>query len=73
MAKKTYTIKVKGSSTTAKLIFTVKLLRELDAWGINKTRYQVEGNVITTTDTNVVDVATETFIRHPDLLEITTV
>lgn len=63
MARKVYTIKVEAG-------FLSLLLRELNAWGVDKSRYQVKGNVVTTKDTNVVDVATETFIDHGHLLEI---
>ncbi len=41
------------------------LCHELNEWQVRKNRYRIEGNTIFT-----VDVATETFIDHPDLLTI---
>ena len=65
MAKKVYTIKVLGGY--------IKLyLRELTGWGVKPSQYQVSGDTVTTQNLNVVDVATETFMYHPELIEITT-
>lgn len=47
-----------------------RLLYELNAWGVNPKLYISSGNVITTTNPNIVDVATETFIYHPELIKI---
>lgn len=64
MAKKTYRITVKRS------LHKSFLLNELKAWGVLPSSYQVEGDIITTQDKNVVDVTTETFWKHPELIEI---
>jgi hypothetical protein len=47
------------------------LLWELYQWGEN--RYTLEDGVVVTTCKNVVDVATETFIKVPHLIKITTI
>ena len=55
---------------TVKHDYINKLLSELAAWGVKKSRYQVNGNTVITQDANVVDVATETFAHRMNLLEI---
>lgn len=60
MTRKTYTIKVNSK-------YACELLRELNAWGVRKSNYQV---LIVTQDTNVVDVITETFFHRREFLEI---
>jgi len=56
MAKKVYRIEVKAG-------WMFVLLRELQAWGARG--FTIEGeNAISTSDKNVVDVATETFITE---------
>ena len=54
MAKRTYSILVKGG-------YISKLIQELNAWGVSSNKYQVEGNTIITSDTNVVDVCLTLF------------
>jgi hypothetical protein len=39
-------------------------------WGVNKELYRIEGNILFTSNNNVVDVITETFIDHPELYSI---
>jgi len=63
MTKRIYSILVKDG-------WTSKLVQELNAWGVSSNKYQVEGNTIITSDTNVVDVATETFINNLHLISI---
>lgn len=46
------------------------LTKELKAWGVPHNKYQQGGDTITTTDKNVVDVATETFIENLHLISI---
>ena len=36
-------------------------LEQLKAWGVDGSLYEVSGNVVTTRNANVVDVATESF------------
>ncbi len=69
MAKKTYTI-------TGSTEYIRHLERELLRWQVNPKLYQVtysadafEG-VVTTRNANVVDVATETFMNFPHLIQI---
>lgn len=59
----TYQITIKGG-------YIRKFLSELKAWGVKESLYQTNGNVVTTKNTNVVDVATETFFRQSAMLEI---
>jgi hypothetical protein len=49
-----------------------KLLQELKAWGVADEKYQVDldSDTIITTDKNVIDVATETFILNLHLISI---
>jgi len=60
---KTYKIVVKDGWIT-------KLKIELAMWGVAEDKYQLDDNTIITTDTNVVDVATETFINNRHLISI---
>lgn len=56
---------------TVELEFIHMLLKELKAWGVKESRYKVEGNnCVITSDTNVVDVATETFSKCPGAIDI---
>ena len=61
--KKKYTIKVKHGLMKV-------LVRELKLWGVDDSRYELNGDEITTSDPNVVDVATETFIKDLSLVNI---
>lgn len=61
--KKKYTIKVKHNLMRV-------LVGELKLWGVDESRYKVDGDEITTSDSNVVDVATETFIKDLSLVNI---
>lgn len=61
--KKKYTIKVEHGLMKV-------LVGELKLWGVDESRYEVNGDEITTTDPNVVDVATETFIKDLSLVNI---
>lgn len=61
--KKKYIIKVRKR-------FMRILVRELKLWGVGESRYKVNGEEITTSDPNVVDVATETFIKDLSLVNI---
>ena len=72
MAKKTYTIA--GSRASIR-----HLLNELGYWHVDPKLYSVEFKttedgmklgVIMTKNNNVVDVATETFINYPHLIQI---
>lgn len=65
LAGKTYRIEVTGG-------FFAELLKALRAWGRPESSYLVKGELVFTADTNVVDVATETFINSRHLLTITT-
>lgn len=66
--RKTYRIKIDGAP------FFGVFLRELYGWGVKPTAYQVlaDENTVITQSANVVDVATETFMKSPRLLHITT-
>lgn len=55
---------------TVKERYFSSFIKELWIWGIKETTYQIEANSIITSDKNVVDVATETFINRPDLINI---
>lgn len=61
MAKKTYTIRVNSKNAR-------EFLRELDGWNVRHSQYYV---LVITEDSNVVDVATETFIRRKERIMIT--
>jgi len=45
-------------------------IRELHNWQVKKSLYVIDGNTVTTQNTNVVDVATETFINAKHLINI---
>jgi len=60
MAKKTYTIKIKRE-------YARLLLRELNAWGIKESQYEI---ALITQNTNVVDVVMETFYGDERYYEI---
>lgn len=62
---KTYVIELSDS------LYVRKFLKELSAWGVDEGKYEVLGNMVKTQDKNVVDVATETFMFHTDVLTIT--
>lgn len=46
------------------------LLKELRAWRVPASNYEVNGTTVTTKSKNVVDVATETFIDASHLIRI---
>lgn len=45
-----------------------KAQKELNAWSVPHEQYTLEGNVLTTSDNNVIDVLTETFMNAPHLI-----
>ncbi|MFH0938222.1 MAG: hypothetical protein V1899_02940 [Planctomycetota bacterium] len=63
MKEKTYTI-------TVRMNWMSRLTDELTNWQIPPSRYTIKENVLTTTSTDVVDVATETFLRQPEVIKI---
>ena len=64
MAKKTWRIIIKSD-----VHFGI-FLGELKNWQVNPALYKVEGNSVVTSNNNVVDVATETFINNRSVLNI---
>lgn len=60
---KTYKITVKNG-------WMSKLKEELVAWGVAQDKYRVDGDVLITSNNNVIDVATETFIENLHLISI---
>ena len=63
MKKKIYRITVEKE-------FIHMLLKELKMWQVKESHYRVDGNCIITSDPNVVDVATETFSKCPNAIDI---
>jgi len=55
---------------TVKKGFLPFLIKELKLWGVKESQYQIEEDKIITSDNNVIDVATETFIKYPEFLII---
>lgn len=47
-----------------------KLLKEIRLWGISHTQYLTDKGTVVTSDISVIDVATETFFKHPERLTI---
>ena len=64
VAKKTYRIAIESD-----VHFGV-FLAELKNWQITPALYKVDGNSIITSNNNVIDVATETFINNRSVLNI---
>lgn len=50
--------------------WTDVLKKELDYWGISSKTYQIEDNILTTKNPEVVDTIIETFINQPYLYTI---
>jgi hypothetical protein len=63
LAGKTYRVEVHDGHLP-------RLLSELRGWGRPASSYVVKDGVLFTTDTDAVDVATETFINRRELLDI---
>ena len=61
--RKVYRITVSGG-------YINKLLVELGEWGVEKSLYSTIGDSVTTSNKNVIDIATETFMYAPYLLNI---
>lgn len=68
MAKKRRTYKI-----TIEQDFLPICIRELYKWQVNKSLFTVKNNTIITQNTNVVDIATETFITAKHLINIETI
>ena len=64
MAKKTWRITIESD-----VHFGI-FLGELKNWQVNPALYKVEGNSIVTSNDNVIDVATETFMNNRSVLKI---
>jgi len=64
MAKKTWRITIESD------VYFGIYLGELKNWHVNPSLYRVEGNSVITSNNNVIDVATETFLNHLTLLKI---
>lgn len=70
MKKKTWEIRFIHQNARIRSFFKHTLLQELELWEVKEDKYKVEGEVITTSDANVVDVATETFMKKPSAIKI---